>query len=729
MDLLQWNLTPSSMKQVIRKGLKEIVVDEVPDPVLLPHHVLVRPVYSLISSGTETASIHRDSLLSEVADNPSHLRKIWDVARKTGPLATLAEVRARFSEYAVLGYSGAGVIAARHATVTDLEIGERVAYGGEGTGHGETILAGRNLAARMPAEVPFNHACFATLGSIAMNAVRTARIELGDVVAVIGLGLVGQLVAQLVRAQGGVMVGIDLNSRRVDLARQLGADHGIAGASALEGIRAVTNGRGVDCAIVAAAARSAAPAKLALEICRDRGRICVVGAVGLEFPWNDMYLKEIQLYMSRAYGPGSYDASYEKQGRDYPLSYVRWTENRNMEEFLRLIAARRIDVQPLITHEFDLEEAAKAYDTIFDPESASLAVLLRYPAEEASDPVAAFVPVRKVPTPQTGTPGTFQVALAGAGNLVKWEHLPNLKKIPGVGLRAVYSAAGVRGKSYALRFGAAYCCTEYEEILKDPQIDAVLIASRNQHHAAQSLAALRAGKHVFVEKPMALTAEECRELCEAVTQSGKHLTVGFNRRFAPFYRGLKDNLKRRAAPAVVQCRINSPGISGSYWMADPAIGGAILGEACHFIDLMYWLLESEPLSVSAYSLPTGKADPIGENNLVASFRFADGSIGNLTYCTVGSKTSGGERVEVFAQGVGAWTEDFKRVGVNQALRHARSRIWPDKGYAALMTDFIENIRQGRAPAVTVRDGARSTLGCLAMMESARLKIPVEIGSV
>jgi predicted dehydrogenase len=716
------------MKQVIRKGLKEIIVDEVPDPTLLPHHVLVRPLYSLISSGTETASIHRDSLFSEVADNPSHLRKIWDVAMKTGPAATMAEVRAKFSEYAVLGYSGAGVVAARHATVTDLEIGERVAYGGEGTGHGETILVGRNLAARMPEGVPCEHACFATLGSIAMNAVRTARIELGDVVAVIGLGLVGQLVAQLVRLQGGVVVGIDLNAQRVDMARGLGADHGIAGGSALEAVRGLTNGRGVDCAIVAAASKSAAPAQHALSLCRDRGRICIVGAVGMEFPWNDMYLKEIQLYMSRAYGPGSYDASYEKQGRDYPLPYVRWTENRNMEEFLRLVGTGRIDVRPLITHEFPLDEAAKAYDTIFDPAAGSLAVLLRYPAASLADPVAAFAPVRKVNAIPVGAPkgNTISFALVGAGNLAKWEHLPNIKKLPGAELRAVYSASGVRGKSYALRFGAAYACSDYEEVLRDDAVDAVLIASRNQHHAAQSLAALRAGKHVFVEKPMALTAEECRDLCAAVEETGKQLTVGFNRRFAPFYRDLKESVARRNSPAVVQCRINSPGISGSYWMADPAAGGAILGEACHFIDLMYWLLDSEPVSVSAYSLPTGKADPIGENNLVASFGFADGSIGNLTYCTLGSKTSGGERVEVFAQGLGAFTEDFKRVSVHKGMRSVRSRMWPDKGYAAQMSDFAESIRQGRQPAVTVYDGARATLGCLAMMAAARDGAPVAL---
>jgi len=341
--------------------------------------------------------------------------------------------------------------------------------------------------------------------------------------------------------------------------------------------------------------------------------------------------------------------------------------------------------------------------------------------------VGAFAPVRKVTTIADGRPKEkVEFALVGAGNLAKWEHLPNLKKLSGVGLRAVYSAAGVRGKSYALRFGAAYATSEYEEILKDPQVDAVLIASRNQHHAPQSLAALRAGKHVFVEKPMALTAAECAELSAAVEESGRQLTVGFNRRFAPYYRELKDSLAGRMAPAVVQCRVNSPGISGAYWMADPAIGGAILGEACHFIDLMYWLLGSEPVSVSAYSLPTGKADPIGENNIAASFRFADGSVGNLTYCTVGSRTSSGERVEVFAQGVGAFTEDFKRVGVHRGMRSAKSKMWPDKGYLAQMADFAESIRHGRAPAVTVRDGARATLGCLAMMASAKSGAPVAL---
>jgi predicted dehydrogenase/threonine dehydrogenase-like Zn-dependent dehydrogenase len=713
------------MKQVLRKGLKDIVVDEVPDPMVTPHHVLVRPANSLISSGTETASIHQEGIVKEVADNPSHLRKVWDVMLANGPMRTLAEVRAKFSDYAVLGYAGAGVVAEVHPTVRDLEPGDRVAYGGEGTGHGECIITGRNLVARVPDDVPFEHACFATLGSIALNAVRIAQISLGDSVVVLGLGLVGQLIAQLARLQGAVVIATDLKPERVDLARRLGANHAIpGGAGFAEGVAAVTAGRGADCVIVAAAAKSDGPCRTALAVCRDRGRIVVVGAVEMSFPWNDMYLKEIQLFMSRAYGPGSYDPAYERQGRDYPVSYVRWTENRNMEEFLRLLAERRADVAPLITHRFPLEQAPVAYQTILDPASNSLAVVLNYPVADLAAPVT---PVRRVEIPgaRPATSG-FRVALAGAGNISRWAHMPALKSIRDVSLRAVYSAGGARGKSYGKRFGAAYCCSDYDEILRDPEVDVVLITTRNQLHASEAARALLAGKHVFVEKPMALTEEECRVLMSAVRESGKQLTVGFNRRYAPDYLAVKRTLARRSGPAVIHARINSPGISGAYWMADPSIGGAILGEACHFTDLFYWLLESEPVSVSAYSLPTSQPDPIGENNLVSSFRFADGSIANFTYCTVGSRTSGGERVEVFAPGLGAFTEDFKRVGIRTSVSKTSSRMFAEKGYTAQMQAFFSSLREGRAPEVTVLDGARSTILALRMLEAARTGLPVEL---
>ena len=716
------------MKQLLRKGLKNIVVDEVPDPVVKAHHVLVRPLSSLISSGTETASIHKEGVVKAVAENPSYIGKILNVTKSEGPLRTISEVKAKFSEYAVLGYSGAGVIVDKHSTVTDLEIGDRVAYGGEGTGHGETILVGRNLVARVPENVPFEHACFSTLGSIALNGVRIANISLGERVAVIGLGLVGQLVAQLARLQGGLVIATDLRSERARLAGTLGADVAVAGGNEFPAqVKALTNGLGVDCVILAAAAQSDAPCRLAVEISRDRGRIVDVGAVHLNFPWYETYLKELHILMSRAYGPGSYDDSYERQGRDYPLPYVRWTENRNMEEFLRLASQGRLQIEPLISHRFPLEDAPQAYETIMDPAVNSLAVLLKYPAAQQDEPASSFKPKRRVEiSTQAARSTEIGVAVIGAGNLARWVHLPNLKNTSGVHLRAVQSASGARGKSYALRFGADYCTSDYDEILRDPSVQAVVIVSRNPQHASQALAALEAGKHVFVEKPMALTTDECLALYSAVQQSGKQLTVGFNRRYAPSYVVLKQQLLERTGPAVINCRINSPGISGDYWMADPSIGGAILGEACHFVDLMFWLLESEPLEVTAYSLPTGKKDPIGENNLVASFHFADGSVANLTYCTVGSRTSGGERVEVFAPGLGAVAENFRSAVVRGGLVTKSNTWFAEKGYADQIRAFFSALQKGTSPDITVRDGVRSTLGCLRMMQSAHEHIPCPI---
>jgi predicted dehydrogenase/threonine dehydrogenase-like Zn-dependent dehydrogenase len=715
------------VKQVVRQGIKDIVVDELPVPEVAPHHLLIRPAYSLISSGTETASIHQNGALHTVAEHPEHLQKIWKAVKEHGPVRTVAEVQAKFSEYTTLGYAGAGVVVEKHSTVKDFKVGDRVSYGGEGTGHGEYILAPRNFVAKLPDSVPFKRACFATLGSIALNAVRTAKVGIGDVVVVQGLGLVGQLISQFVRLQGGLAIGVDLREERLALAKALGASEVVRADSATEAIAAATNGRGADCVIIAAASKSAAPAQQALAVCREKGRIVVVGAVDMSFPWEAMYLKEIELLMARAYGAGCYDPDYEKGGRDYPFSQVRWTANRNMEEFLRVVASDQLDVEPLISHEFPFDEAPQAYATILDPSNRSLAVVLRYPEDLVDkDPGSEALQLQRkvyvekaLPHAKSVQSQKFNVALVGAGNLARWVHLPILKKTPDASLQAVYSTNGARGKSYARRFGAAYCTTSYEEILNDPSINVVVIASRNREHAPQALAALRAGKHVFLEKPMAITLEECQSLYQEAQKSGLHFTIGFNRRFAPLYAQVKKQLARRSGPAVINCRVNSPGISGPYWMADPSIGGALIGEGCHFVDLMYWFLESEPVRVSAFSLPRGKQEPVGENNVVASFLFADGSIGNLTYSTVGSKSGGGERIEVYAPGIEVSTEDFKRFESISTLRKTESFWFPKKGYAAQMQHFFDAIRNGSTQAVTVRDGARATVCCLRMWESAQ----------
>jgi len=701
------------MKQVIRRGLKEIIVDEVADPTVTSNHALVRPFYSLISSGTETADIHTENILKEVADNPSHLQTVWNVMKKTDPVATFNEVRAKFKDYAVLGYSGAGIIIEKDDKVTDLKIGQRVAYGGEGTGHGETINVGRNLLARIPDNVSFQEACFTTLGAIAMNSVRLSEINIGDTVAVIGLGLIGQLVSQLVRCQGGVVIAIDLDAKRVEMAKETGADFGLVASDAtVQEVRALTGGRGADCVIVAAASQSAKPLQQGVSMARDRGRVVMVGACPIEIPRAEMYVKELQFMVSRAYGPGSYDASYEKQGIDYPISYVRWTENRNMEEFLRLISVGRVNVKPLISHEFALEEAPKAYDTIMNGNgSGSLAVVLKYPINEAQNALEEYHPTRKiVVNSEPVRKDEIKFALVGAGNLAKWAHLPAIQKIAGARLHAVHSNSGARGKSYAMRFGANYATSDFEEILRDTDVDAILIASRHKDHARQAIEALTAGKHVFIEKPMAITIEECRAIYKAVQTSGKRLMVGFNRRFAPYYQEMKNNLKGRTSPLVVSCRMNSPGIENG-WAAESAQGGVVLGEGCHFVDLMYWLTESEPVSVSAYGF--------GEHNVAATLKFADGSIGNFIYTVTGSEASGGELVEVFAPGVSVLSEDFKRLVVKKKKRDARSKFFAAKGYQEQLESFVRSLKTGNDTAVTAIDGTRATLGCLLMLESVR----------
>lgn len=719
MNLL--NNEKTHMKQVLRRGFSSIVVETVPDPVAGPGKVLIRNFYSLISSGTESASIHQHGILKAVADNPSHLRTVWNVLSVNGPVGTFAELKARFSAYAVLGYSGAGIIVAKHPMVQDLELGQRVAYGGEGTGHGETISVSRNLVVPVPDRVPLNHACFTTLGAIAMNAVRTAQIGLGESVVILGLGLVGQLTAQLVRCQGGMVIGADLRPERVELVKSMGADHGVVGDNTRESVLALTGGRGADCVIISAASKSKVTAQLALQLTRDRGRIVVVGAVPIEFSWHEMYLKEIEVRMSRAYGPGSYDPLYEQKNQDYPLPYVRWTENRNMEEFLRLVGTGQVKLEPLITHRFRLEEAPKAYDTIMAAGSSSMAVTLEYEAASQLDPLASFQPQRRVET--TARPATvsgdLQLALIGAGNIAKWAHMPALKKLSRVGLSVVQTSIPAKAKEYAERFGAGEATTELDSVLGNPKVHAVLIVNRNAQHAGDCLAALAAGKHVFVEKPMALTSEDCMRLIQAEKKTNLTMTIGFNRRFAPMYMRLKNSLASRVGPALIQCRVNSPGISGNYWMASPEAGGAILGEACHFVDLMYWLLGSEPVEVSAFCLPAANQHPVAENNMASTFRFEDGSVANLLYCTAGSATSAGERIEVFTDGLAAGVEDFKQFWLKTRTVTTKSSIFAEKGYDLQMKTFVDAIAGRGANAVTVRDGARATLACLAMLESAR----------
>jgi len=712
------------MRQAVRFGLKEIRVEELPAPTLRSHHVLVGVQASLISSGTETASIKTKGVAHELRENPAHIEKILKVMQATGPLLTLNEVRAKFEELAVLGYAGAGRVLAVHPTVTDIKVGDRVAYGGEGTGHGEVVLAGRNLVAPIPETLSFEESAFATLGAIAINAVRAGSLSLGDRVVVIGLGLVGQLVCQIARAEGARVIAVDLQPERVALARSLGAEHGLVSDGNVSHIvQSLTDGRGADVVFVAAAAKSALPAQLAMQMCRDRGAMVVIGAVGLELPWHEMYMKELKLIMARAYGPGSYDDSYERQGRDYPFSYVRWTENRNMSAFLNAVVTKRVDVLPLITNRFALEDAAAAYKAIMEAPQSTLGVIVEYPTLHAlqdEHDTRMSTHVALTSTPVARQVGETGLALIGAGNIAKWAHLPIIKGIPNAALRTVQSGNGARAVSYARRFGAAAATTDYASVLNDPSIDAVIITSRNPQHASQAIAALRAGKHCFVEKPVALTHEECEELVAAAQQSGKIAVTGFNRRFAPDYTALEAAARQVSGPLAIQCTVTSPGISGSYWMADPAIGGAILGEACHFVDVIAWVGGARIESVTAIALDDEANGGQGSNTLSATFQLANGSVGSLLYTTMGHASHTGERTVVLGAGFRGETEDFRLLRIDGGGRRTRTkRFFANKGYREQLQNFVRCVRGEAITGAGVDVGVHSTLVCLAMIASAK----------
>jgi predicted dehydrogenase len=714
------------MRQAVRYGLKEIRVEDLPAPTLRANHVLVGVQASLISSGTETASIKTKGVAHELRENPSHIEKILKVMQATSPLLTIAEVRAKFEELVVLGYAGAGTVLAVHPTVKDVRVGDRVAYGGEGTGHGEVVLAARNLLTPIPASLTYEDAAFATLGAIATNAVRAASLSLGDRVVVIGLGLVGQLVAQIARAEGARVIGVDLQAERIALAKRLGVEHGlVSDASVVENVKSLTDGRGADAVFIAAASKSSVPAQTGMRMCRDRGAMIVVGAVGLDLPWHEMYMKELKLFMARAYGPGSYDEAYERQGRDYPFAYVRWTENRNMGAFLDAVADGRIAVQPLITNRYALDDAPEAYRSIIESPSSTLAVMVQYPALDpvASDHSALLrtkVPVQTAAPAITPVKGDVRLALVGAGNIAKWAHLPVIRKVPGASLRAVQSGTAARTVSYARRFGAAYATSSFQEVLDDAEVDAVLITSRNPQHASQAVASLKAGKHCFVEKPVALTREECDALREASQVSGCIAVTGFNRRFAPDYVALHAAARRASGPLAIQCTVTSPGISGDYWMADPAIGGAILGEACHFVDVIAWVGGARIRSVSAMSLPEEMVGGQGSNTLSVTFALENGNVGSLLYSTLGNAAETGERTIVLGSGLRAETENFRKLWIRGAgQKVSTTRFFADKGYKEQLESFVNAIRGTAAPRVTTQEGIDATLVCLAMIESAR----------
>lgn len=712
------------MKQIIQSYKNgKITLEEVPEPACKAGGVLVQNLASLISVGTEKLMIEmgQKSLLGKARARPDLVRQAWAKAKKEGFLSVYKEAMNRLDEPLPLGYSAAGMVREVGQGVSGIKPGDRVAVAGAGyASHAEMVWVPENLCVPLPEDVDFEAAAFVMLGGIALHGVREAALTLGERAVVLGLGLLGLLSVQLLQAQGCRVIGIDLDRQKCDLARELGADLAlIPGQDDVEeAVANFTRGLGADAVIITAASQDNRPILLAEAVARERARLVMVGVAELSLTRKAFWDKELQFSVSKASGPGSIAPLYEAKGFDYPIAYVRWTERRNLEAFLDLLAQGRVRVDRLITHRFSIHEALRAYDLILKNQEPYIGVMLSYPP-----PAEGAAPQRKVyvgaatPAAAAAPPG---VGLIGGGMFTKNILLPALAKIPGVPLRGVATTTGLSAQHIAKKFRFSYATTDYQEILADPDIGRVIITTRHHLHGRLVLEALKAGKHVFVEKPLCLTGEELENITAAYDGS-RLLMVGFNRRFAPLTQEVKTFLAGRATPLVMVYRVNAGYIPDDIWVHDPEVGGGrILGEVCHFLDFMLYLADSGPARIhtAAISGSTGKYRP--DDNLCITLTCKDGSVGTIIYTAKGSKSFSRERFEVFCEDSAAVIEDFRR---GQMIQRGRSRqvkkLSMDMGYGAEMSFFLRTAAAQDDFCRLYERMAASTRATLAAVESLR----------
>jgi len=715
------------MFQSVRTGVS--TVEEVPAPALMPGHVLVRNAASLVSAGTERMVVEfaEKSLLQKAKSRPDLVRQVLDKARREGVLNTLDAVRSRLDQPISLGYSSAGTVIAVGEGITDLKVGDRVACSGMNyASHAEIVSIPRMLATRISSErVSFEEAAFTTVGAIALHGIRLAEVRLGETVGVIGLGLIGQLTVQMLKASGCTVLGMDPDASRCRLAEQYGCDATAVEATEFQSlVTSRTSDIGADAVLITAASSSNAPVELAGEIARARAIVVAVGAVGTEIPRKPYYEKELDFRISRSYGPGRYDPEYEERGRDYPISYVRWTESRNMEAFLQLLADSKIVLNALITHRFPIENAADAYELITGKRNEPfMGVLIRYP--ECSDERRKI----DVHPDSAGTKQPVRIGVFGAGLFAGQVLLPAMQKAGAIDFAGVCTSSGGSAKHAASRFGFSYCTTDENEVLSDPSINTVLVATRHHLHARQVIAALSAGKHVFCEKPLCLNRSELEDIVAAKTiAKGQLLMVGYNRRFAPMSIGLKKFFSDVHEPLVANYRVNAGSISFNHWVHDPEQGGGrIIGEVCHFVDYLMFLFDATPVSVFAASLP-GVQTP--SDNVSVTITFDNGSIGNISYIAEGDKSFSKERCEVFGGGRVAALDDFRTLDLVKSgkRRQIKSSLRQDKGHLGEWVAFGKAIREGGTSPISFVELEASTLATLAINDSLRLGLPVRIGS-
>jgi predicted dehydrogenase/threonine dehydrogenase-like Zn-dependent dehydrogenase len=688
------------MKQILH-NLKtgEAVVADVPAPVAQAGRVVVRAAASLISAGTERAVVElgRKSLAAKAKERPDLVRKVFEKVREEGLKSALGSVREKLAASHALGYSAAGVVAEVGANVSEFRPGDRVACAGTGYAtHAEVLSVPKNLCVRLPDEVDFEAAAFSTLGAVALQGVRLAEPTLGEAVVVVGLGLLGQLTVQLLRANGCRVYGVDLDASRVRLALAHGADGGAEpGADAKESVMRWSRGRGADAVILTAATSSDEPLRFAAEVSRLKGRVVAVGGVGMTVPRDLFFTRELTFRVSMSYGPGRYDPEYEERGRDYPFPYVRWTEGRNLEAFLDLVASGRVDTKALITHRFPVERGAEAYRLI-SGEAAEpyLGVVIGYDHEREVEPHVEARPRRE--RREAGeAAGTVRVGFVGAGAYAQKFLLPNFRD-EGAEFVSIATSSGVTARDVGERYGFARYVSGSEAVVADEGVSLVVVATPHDSHAALACAALEAGRHVFVEKPLALDDAQLDAVLDAARASEGTLTVGFNRRFSPHARRAREVFAGRRAPLSILYRVNAGRVPRTHWIQDPATGGGrIVGEVCHFVDLMQFLVGSPVVRVQAEAVSAGDHEVVEEDSVFVTLRFADGSNGSVAYLAEGDRSLRKERVEIFGEGRVFVIEDFRAATLYAGGHERRERLRAqDKGQAAMVRSVCAHVRGG-----------------------------------
>jgi predicted dehydrogenase len=673
--------------QEVRSG--KTGVREIPDPVAVHGQVVVATVASLVSAGTEryVVELARKSLLGKARERPDHVRRVLQKVRQEGVLMTAQQVMAKLDEPMPLGYSSAGVVLECGRGVQEFKPGDRVATTGP---HAGVVSVGKNLCARIPDNVTFEQAAYTSVASIGLEGVRLARATLGERVLVIGLGLIGQICVALLKAQGCRVFGTDIDPAKLDLARTFGADAVGIGSPRAE-VRAFAGAQGVDAVVITAATQSNEPIEFAADVTRARGRIVLVGVTGLNIPRAPFFMKELEFTVSSSLGPGRMDPQYEDKGVDYPFGHVRWTAQRNMDAILDMIAQGKLPVEKLTTHRFPIERAAEAYDLITSG-SPVLGAVIEYPPAPAR-------PLRRIDlrVPRRTTSSELGVSLIGAGNYARLVMMPALTKLDGIAWRGLCTARGLNAEHSGRKMNFSFATSETDEVMNDPGTHAVFIATRHDLHADLVVSALRAGKHVFVEKPLCITAAELTRVTACVEELGTKcplLMVGLNRRFAPSTKLVREHM-RSTSPRVVQYRFAAGYIPGNVWPQDEDIGGGrIVGEACHAIDMCVALTGSLPVKVFAESVGAARGLETTDDQVFITMRHEDGSLSNVSYQAGGDRATPPERFEVFGGGRTAFVDDWDAVTLFKGEKSAVERGGKEKGNAACFAAFIDACKRG-----------------------------------